>query len=233
MYPHRIRLRGPWDCEPLFWADHDTTRNLPPPIEMALPCRWAEGGLYGFAGRVRFRRRFGYPGQLDSSERVWLTCTGVEGTSDWQLNGAQLGHVEDGAPRIEFEVTALLQPRNELVVEVEGPDTGGLWGEVAMEIRRTAFLRAVSIVPFHTGEQLRMRVTGEVVGTSDGLLELYVVVGRSNAAYATVEAAPEGKRFELETEPVGDGESLSVRVELVNGATVWYRVEGNINAAAP
>ena len=37
MYPHRIRLRGPWDCEPLSGAAG--------PLRMNLPCRWAEGGL--------------------------------------------------------------------------------------------------------------------------------------------------------------------------------------------
>ena len=71
MYPHRIRLRGPWDCEPLArLAPGASDGALPPPGRMTLPCRWAEGGLTDFAGRVRFRRRFGYPGRIDAHERV-------------------------------------------------------------------------------------------------------------------------------------------------------------------
>src|SRR5262245_97069 len=73
MYPHRIRLRGPWECQPL-------APDGPPPRRVTLPCRWADGGLGDFRGPVRFRRRFGYPGRLDAHERVWLTFvpTGAE-----------------------------------------------------------------------------------------------------------------------------------------------------------
>src|SRR5262245_57262557 len=106
---------------------------------MTLPCRWADGGLPGYAGRVRFRRRFGYPGNIDDTERVWLTFAGIEGSAAVALNGQPLAyHAEN-----EHEITALLRPRNELVVEIDGPETGGLWGEVALEIRRTAYLRGV------------------------------------------------------------------------------------------
>ena len=64
-YPHRIRLRGPWECEPL---ERQPLGDLPAPRRMTLPCRWADGGLPDFTGRVRFRRRFGYPGQIDDWE---------------------------------------------------------------------------------------------------------------------------------------------------------------------
>jgi len=36
---------------------------------------------------------------------------------------------------MEFEITRLLRDRNELRVEVKGPETGGLSGEIALEIR--------------------------------------------------------------------------------------------------
>src|SRR5262245_22574758 len=143
MYPHRIRLRGPWQCEPLARAADQADLPLPPPCRMTLPCRWSEGGLGDFAGRVRFRRRFGYPGQIDSSERVWLTFAGAEAVADVWLNGHFLGRNTGPEKPFELEVTRLLQRRNELTVDVEGPVGGGLWGEVAMEIRCTAFLRAV------------------------------------------------------------------------------------------
>src|SRR5438477_13088651 len=98
MYPHRIRLRGPWECEPLARAVSDAqgrsemvVEALPPPRRMVLPCRWGEGGLADFAGRVRFRRRFGLPRQLDAHERVWLTFAGVDGVAWLSLNGDLLG----------------------------------------------------------------------------------------------------------------------------------------------
>src|SRR5262245_5222966 len=93
MYPHRIRLLGPWECEPLSWHSFRASnpKPLPPPLRMKIPCHWNEGGLPGFAGRVRFRRRFGYPGRIDSYERVWLTFAAVAGASEVQLNGSFLG----------------------------------------------------------------------------------------------------------------------------------------------
>src|SRR5437870_9068133 len=142
MYPHRIRLRGPWECEPLarFGVTADgrketTTADLPASLRMTMPCRWSEGGLNDFAGRVRFRRHFGYPGRLDGNEQVWLTFAGVAGSADVWLNDKFLGRLEKARP-FEFDVTKLLGDRNDLRVEVEGEaETGGLWGEVAMEIR--------------------------------------------------------------------------------------------------
>src|SRR6202008_3044703 len=89
VYPHRIRLRGPWQCEPV---------GGPAPFRMTLPCRWAEGGLGDFTGRVRFRRRFGYPGQIDDYERVWLTFTGAESVVTVTLNGNSLFINSTGQP---------------------------------------------------------------------------------------------------------------------------------------
>lgn len=145
MYPHRIRLRGPWECEPLARAGGDNA-PLPPPLRMTIPCSWKEGGLVSFAGRVRFRRRFGYPGRLDAHERVWLTFAGVEGPAEVRLNDTPLG--KGGADRLPFafEVTALLRERNELVVDVESAsEHGGICGEVALEVRCSAFLRGVRV----------------------------------------------------------------------------------------
>jgi beta-galactosidase/beta-glucuronidase len=142
MYPHRIRLRGPWECEPLarfvVGADgrkEEIATNLPAPRKMTMPCRWSEGGLNEFSGRVRFRRHFGYPGRIDHNERVWLTFAGVEEKAEIWLNGQFLGRQED-AGMFEFDVTKILDVRNDLRVEVEGEsETAGLWGEVALEIR--------------------------------------------------------------------------------------------------
>ncbi|HEV3255599.1 MAG TPA: hypothetical protein VG013_01840 [Gemmataceae bacterium] len=136
MYPHRIRLRGPWDYEPLA---RTVTSDEPLPLKgrVTMPAREDEGGLANFAGRVRFRRRFGWPARIDVHERVWLTFAGVEAVADVWLNGQSLGRHEGSGP-CEFDVTALLQIRNELTVEVEAASGSGLSGEVALEVRDTA-----------------------------------------------------------------------------------------------
>jgi hypothetical protein len=226
MYPHRIRLRGPWDCEPLArLAPADSRDALPPPCRMTLPCRWSEGGLTGFAGRVRFRRRFGYPGRIDAHERVWLTFGGAGARAEVTLNGVALGKHEGPEP-FEFEVTALLRPRNELVVDLEGTaGQGGLWGEVALEVRCTAFLRGVRLWADRAGT---LHAAGAVTGTADSPLDLYLVVDRSTAAYTTVVPAAEGQPFELVADKLSGTGAVPVKVELVSGATVWYRVDQEI-----
>jgi hypothetical protein len=189
---------------------------------MALPCRWAAGGLPDFAGVVRFRRRFGYPGRIDSAERVWLTFAGVEGRPVIAVNGQSLETPSDPARPFEYEITSLLTPRNELTVEVDGPETSGLWGEVALEIRRSAFLREVVC---RVVDGPRLSVSGFIVGTAERPLELYAVLGRSSIAYATEVASQAGTPFTLTSEVLGPwGEEL-LRVELVDAATVWYTTE--------
>jgi hypothetical protein len=223
MYPHRIRLRGPWECETLARAGGGP---LPPPCRITMPCRWGEAGLADFAGRVRFSRRFGYPGRIDTYERVWLTFAGAEAVAEVWLNGESLGRFGGTGP-FEFEVTPLLQERNELMVEVEaGGGDGGLWGEVALEVRCTAYLRDVRV---RVGDERSpgLHVTGEVVGTAERPLDLYVIRERSTVAYTTVEAAPDGGPFHLVAEGATEGAS-GVRVELVHGATVWYAWEGTV-----
>jgi hypothetical protein len=198
-----------------------------------MPARWGAAGLADFAGKVRFCRRFGYPGRLDEIERVWLTFAGVAGTAEMVLNGQFLGRHDGEAGPCDFEITPLLQPRNELVVEVDAPaDDGGLWGEVALEVRRTAFLRSVRVWATGPGEASNLHVAGEVIGTCERPLDLYVLLDNATVAYTTVEAEPTGREFHLTAEELGEerrqprGEGMhEVRVELVDGATVWYRVE--------
>jgi hypothetical protein len=145
-----------------------------------------------------------------------------------RLNDQLLGSAAAGD--FEFEVTSLLRQRNEIVVETEGVTDGMPWGEVALEVRRTAWLRGVQVVCAQDGERVRLRVTGEVAGSAERPLEVYVILDRSNVAYGLVEAAPAGRAFSLcseelapqSCEPAGTHE---VRVDLVDGATVWYTVE--------
>jgi hypothetical protein len=195
-----------------------------------MPGRWANQGLAGFAGRVRHCRHFGSPANLDADERVWLTFAGIADQAHVTLNKTVLG--SDVRSSAEFDITALLQLRNELIADVECPtDAGGLWGEVALEVRRTAFLRHVRTDGLIGGEDAVLTIEGEAVGEAPGPLELYVVLGRGNVAYARVTPCPAGQSFRLVTEPLATsrwrsgedgGATATVQVDLVNGGEVWY-----------
>ncbi len=170
MYPHRIRLRGPWDFKPVERLSGET---LPVPGKMTMPCHWKDGGLENFAGSVQFTRKFGYPGQIDSFERVWLTFEGLSENATVTLNGKELGSVVEKDCPHEFEITSHLQKRNELnVILFSSHPEGGLWGEVALEIRRTAFLKncQAKIVP--EGSSSKIVATGKIVGSSERPLDL-------------------------------------------------------------
>jgi hypothetical protein len=248
MYPHRIRLRGPWDCEPLtrlafdaHGSAHETDGPLPAKRRMTLPCRWGEGGFGDFSGRVRFLRRFGWLANVAPHERVWLTFGGIDGSAEVCLNGRALGTLEARTAPFEFEVTSLLQPRNELTVTVEASGGhGGLWGEVSLEVRCSAYLRAVRWWLSSTGDRAIVHVSGQVVGTADRALELYGLIDGSTVIYANLEPTPAGQSFSLTSEPIDlfsrSGESLeaardhAIRIELVNGAVRWYCIEGVVDA---
>ncbi|HEX4592047.1 MAG TPA: hypothetical protein VH120_19085, partial [Gemmataceae bacterium] len=153
MYPHRIRLRGPWEAEP-----------LDPPGEtrrVTMPASLAECGL-GDYRRVRFRRRFGRPRQIDAHERVWLVGEGIVGRGSVKLNGFNIGEIGPGT--FEFLVPEELAERNELTIELtaDSPDDG-LRGDVALEIRCSAYLRAVRSC---AGDGGRLRIGGDVAGES-------------------------------------------------------------------
>jgi hypothetical protein len=186
---------------------------------MTMPCRWREGGLGDFAGKVQLVRRFGIPRRLDPHERVWLTFAGVAEVAEVSLNSQFLGRREGSAGPIEFEVTALLSQRNTLTVLLEAASgDGGLWGEVALEIRATAFLRGcrLNIGPPST-------VTGQAVGTAERALDLYLLIDGATKGYATVEPLAAGQEFQVTCEQAPQqGSELSL--ELVNGGVVWDRI---------
>src|SRR5204862_1381510 len=107
-----------------------------------------------------------------------------------------LGRHEKASAGFEYEVTSLLAPRNEVVVEAVGESPG----EVAMEVRRTAFLRGVRTWAEWSGDVPRLQVSGGVVGSASRPLELYAILDRFTVAYGLTEAAPEGRALTLASE---------------------------------
>ena len=214
MYPHRIRLRGPWECE----VEGQPLRRV------TMPCRW------GAAGPVRFTRKFGYPGRIDDGEHVWLTCAGCTGCLEVRLNGeivAQVGKPAWGehsclsAPRFAYDVTSMLGPRNRLEIAMDGAgEDAGLWGDVALEIRRDAYLTDVRIERAEPG----IRVIGMAVGVAPQPLEMYTLIDNRHADYRTIQPKPEGQLFQIDLPELTSANQV-VRVDLIHVSAIWFAVE--------
>lgn len=227
MYPHRIRLRGPWEATVLDGpADTGATRRV------TLPARWGALGIGDTGGWIRLRRRFGLPRWIDDWERVWLTCAGVAGQATWRLNDTAIRLANSSEAQLELDITPILRERNDLVVEMEhtGPE-GGPWGEVALEIRCRAYLSGVKMNAKRAEDGLRVNIGGQVVTEElADPLELYVLINGANQAYERHHAirAVSDFQFSLICEPPKTGNPLDVRVDLVNGATIWHTVERTV-----
>jgi hypothetical protein len=206
MYPHRIRLRGPWEYQTAAARGR-----------LVLPAPLAE-----LDGMVRLCRRFGYPGQIDADERVWLVVERAARPLAATLNGEWLGDCEGDA---QWDVTRRLAPRNELLVVTQA-SAAEPWAEAALEVRKTAYLRDVRV----WAEGHNVFAAGEIVGHAPGPLDLYVVADRRTAAYLSVSASEAGTGFATsgECEPAPG----QVKVELVGGAVAWYTAEFDL-AASP
>jgi len=212
MYPHRIRLRGPWQATSISPSGPIAATTV------RMPCR-LDDVWPGFHGTVQLIRPFGRPRRLDDYERIWLTVAGITGHADVFLNDEPLGHW-DAAP-FEAEVTGRLRERNELAVSLQCTEPGsGLWGDVALEIRCRAWLRGTTAIA-RAGV---LRVSGEAVGNADRPLDLYAILGRTTAIQAVVTPCEAGTPFALTSAPISaEAERESaVRVELVAGAVAWH-----------
>lgn len=131
-HPHSIRLRGVWayevvEDEPAADASAEPLRGT-----MRLPGGWSQELGSEFRGRLRCRRTFNWPSQLQPGERVWLVLENVARCSV-MLNGQPLG-ASEAAPTARFELTARLARHNELLVEVCLREGVQPLGEVRLEI---------------------------------------------------------------------------------------------------
>jgi len=113
-----------------------------------MPADWCEPLGPDFLGVVRYTRKFNRPTNL-SDDHVWLVVEPPRSCGRVFVNGHELGYVRLGAPAGRFDITALLQDYNAVLIEVEHPELdddgntsddgsiyvpGGLIGEVRLEI---------------------------------------------------------------------------------------------------
>ena len=154
--PHTIRLRGPWELEPLErYLKRDgggyesSTARLPTGERVTMPADWCATLGRDFLGVVRFSRNFNLPTNLGPNERVWLVVEPPRSCGRVRVNDQACGCVRFGAAAGRFDITPFLKDFNRVEVDVEHPNLGddrcalddgsalvpgGLVGEVRLEI---------------------------------------------------------------------------------------------------
>lgn len=153
---HTIRLRGPWQLEPVYRyvprADGGYDRrpeNLPAAARMHMPADWSAAFGGDFLGRVRYVRTFNAPPGLQFDERVWLVVEPQRSEARVDMWNETLGVISANDPSQRFDITHRLSPHNRLEIFVDHPALlegrstlgdgasllpGGLVGEVRLEI---------------------------------------------------------------------------------------------------
>ena len=153
---HSIRLRGPWQLEPVYRyvrrADGEfepRTDELPPPARLHMPADWSAAFGPDFLGRVRCVRTFNTPPGLVPEERVWLVVEPQRSTARVMMGDDTLGVVAAEGEPLRVDITHRLDNFNRLEIIVEHPalvqgksavgepkqlPPGGLIGEVRLEI---------------------------------------------------------------------------------------------------
>ncbi|HEV3341281.1 MAG TPA: hypothetical protein VG125_13015 [Pirellulales bacterium] len=248
-YPHSIRLRGPWRFEPLtrsLAAPNgqilEQGGDLPPAGRGTVPSDWGSTLGAEFRGRVGYRRSFNPPGSLDPHERLWLVIEGVDARGMVSLNGRRLGEVPGYAVWSSFEITNVVGPRNEVLLEVELPAgeapirpgrqnlPGGPIGEVRLEVRSSRFVDGLAIWSSGEREERQFTVRGRIDGEPTES-PLAVVIGACDHELAYLELRA-GVQFEAtfsaaET-PVWTPTSpatVPIEVKLLEGGlSVWRQV---------
>lgn len=93
---HVIRLREPW----------------------AISCDATDGQGAAEGKRLRLRRSFNRPTNLRPSDRVWLSVEGLSRIVQVRVNKQPVAPAIGVPSVLQYEVHALLAPRNEVVIEV-------------------------------------------------------------------------------------------------------------------
>jgi hypothetical protein len=152
---HTIRLRGPWQIEPLQRyvtrspGGYDaTTSGLPTRDRSQMPADWRETMGHDFVGVVRYSRKFNRATIL-ADDRVWLVVEPPRSRGHVRLNGKVLGYVRFGGDPGRFDISGLLEEHNCVDIDVEHPELdeegnapddgsefvpGGLVGEIRLEL---------------------------------------------------------------------------------------------------
>lgn len=115
--PHIIRLRGPWQRTVLCDEREDTSNDAKMTVRM--PVSWGNDLGEDFRGKVRYRRMFNRPTGIDELTDIRLRFERLVGNAVILLNQKQLGAIQWPDVTGQFAINGLLEPRNQLDVEIE------------------------------------------------------------------------------------------------------------------
>jgi beta-mannosidase len=118
-------LTDNWQVRPLDAFHHgDYPESDDGWLPARVPGHWQQtAGLERHVGKVAYRCRFPCPtDDTPPDTRAWLRINGAFYSSRPYLNGADLGEQIGYFAPYEHDVTALLQPDNTLIVEVDCPE---------------------------------------------------------------------------------------------------------------
>lgn len=128
---HFIRLRGPWE---LFLPGSDR------PLRIEMPATW--GTLISVAtaasplpSPARLVRRFGKPTGLSPQDRLHLVIECTSADFQLELNGQELSNLVSSVGSFSWEVTPLVNPRNELVILLPIPSPKKKPGDTSLPLR--------------------------------------------------------------------------------------------------
>ncbi len=119
MQTHEIRLRGGWACQ--SWGAPSAA-----PVRLTLPTRWSDSPR----GRLRLSRRFQRP-PLAPDEPAALRVQQSPGIRSITLNGRPVRTLPAGMDGFQVSLGGL-EPRNELVLEVDPPADPADWGFISL-----------------------------------------------------------------------------------------------------
>lgn len=131
MQPHTIRLQGPWQYRVVEDRSAEPLAADLLAGEMRLPDHWPQPLEVPFRGTVRCRRTFNWPTVLSRGEHVLLLVEG-EGVCAIALNGQPLAPPKASEGLTICELTSILEPHNELLIDINCDGPRGGWLENAV-----------------------------------------------------------------------------------------------------
>lgn len=218
MYPHRIRLRGPWTLKT------GTGQFLSVSIDEGL-----RNAFEPTASAIQLCRRFSWLHQFQPHERLWLVLeqSAVMGAT---LNEVTLELTAIAEAHQECEITSLARRSNSLALNLPANPAGPAFPQVALEVRCRTFLRQPT---WHidTAHQ-SLEIGGLLVGANESPLDLYVRVGEVNVLYTPVHADKACSRFryQIEIRPHAMTVEEPIQIDLVKDGVIWHRVSGLVGS---
>lgn len=205
--PHIIRLGGPWEILRPGESRVIGTTELPGFVRPAAKHKDAK--------QFDIRRSFGWVAGIIPDERVFLVLDEICAWTEVILNGKRIGQYQDLLSLHRFDVTDLLQPRNELKLRLNSPlaDFPSPSGPLPALFRETPYLSMesavarVSAVRFELHEpdaptSVWMDVDVEVLRGPTKGLELRVNLGGACEARQDVPSSVGRHRCQIACPPV-------------------------------